>query len=317
MSNPNKLGRSAHDCRALELKHLRLAVTAADCGSFRQAAELLKVQQSSFSRSIRQIEHCLGVTIFERSSGGVSPTSTGRSILRIARTMLEEFDTLIAVARSTQSGEAGRLAVGFCTSLSAGNLQASLVDFRQRFPKIELPTSERSRTRLATALRSGVLDVLIVTGGVPLLGSRTMPLWSERVFVVLHQDHPLAAQAAIYWTDLRGETVLLSHYDPGQELEDLLISKLVSAEDRPRIEHHDVSRGIIKSLTSMKAGISLVLESDMGVNFAGLVYRELRDGSGPSRFDFSAYWRGDNENPALDAFLKLLSERYPSPRLGG
>ncbi|WP_448044321.1 LysR family transcriptional regulator [Bradyrhizobium liaoningense] len=296
----------------IELKHLRLAVAAADCGSFRKAAELLRLRQSSLSRSVRQIEYSLGVTIFERSSGGVSPTLAGRSILRLARTILEEFDALIATAKSVQNSEIGRLAVGFCTSLSAGNLQASLIEFKQRLPRVELATVERSRTRLATALRNGVLDILIVTGSVPLLDSKTMSLWSERILVVLPKDHPLTARENIYWTDLRGETVLLSHYDPGRELEDLLVSKLVSREDRPKIERHDVSRGIIKSLISMKAGISLVLESDVGANFAGLVYRELRDGTGPSRFDYSAYWRADNENPALETFLKLLSERYPS-----
>jgi len=107
---------------------------------------------------------------------------------------------------------------------------------------------------------------------------------------------------------------LLSHCDPGKELEDLLVSKLVMPDDRPKIERHHVSRGIIKSLIRMGAGISLVLESDMGINYAGLVYRELRDGTGPSRSGFSAYWRHDN--PALAAFLNLLSERYPSPPLG-
>ena len=61
----------------------------------------------------------------------------------------------------------------------------------------------------------------------------------------------------------------------------------------------------------MKLGISLVLESDVGASFAGLVYRELRDGTGPTRVDFSAHWRADNDNPALDSFLKLLAERYP------
>jgi DNA-binding transcriptional LysR family regulator len=104
----------------------------------------------------------------------------------------------------------------------------------------------------------------------------------------------------------------LSEHDPGRELEDLLISKLVSPENRPRVERHDVSRGIIKSLVSMKLGISLVLESDVGASFAGLIYRELRDGTGPSRVDFSAHWRPDNDNPALEGFLKLLAERYPS-----
>ncbi|MGY4362941.1 DNA-binding transcriptional LysR family regulator [Bradyrhizobium sp. i1.3.1] len=302
--------------KALELKHLRSAVTAADCGSIRQAAELLSLQQSSLSRSIRQTEHYLGFTIFERSSGGVRPTRAGRSVLRLARMILEEFDALVATANSVQNSETGRLAVGFCTSLSAGNLQASLLEFKQRFPEIELATVERSRTRLATALRNGVLDILIVTGSLLLLDTKTISLWSERVLVALSQDHPLTARETLYWTDLSGEKVLLSHYDPGRELEELLISKLASPENRPKIERHDVSRGIIKSLICMKAGVSLVLESDIGANFSGLVYRDLRDGTGPSRFDFSAYWRADNENPALAAFLNLLSERYPSPPLG-
>jgi DNA-binding transcriptional LysR family regulator len=88
------------------------------------------------------------------------------------------------------------------------------------------------------------------------------------------------------------------------------------ANDRPNIERHDISRGVVKSLVTMKVGISLVLESDIGANFSGLVYRELRDGAGPSRLGYSAYWQEDNENPALEAYLKLLSERYPSPYFG-
>jgi len=106
---------------------------------------------------------------------------------------------------------------------------------------------------------------------------------------------------------------LLSQYDPGREFEDLMISKLVSVTERPKIERHDVSRGIIKSLISMNIGISMVLESDIGASFAGLVYRELNDGTGPSRLDFYAYWRDDNENPVLKHFVDLLAERYPSP----
>jgi DNA-binding transcriptional LysR family regulator len=140
-----------------------------------------------------------------------------------------------------------------------------------------------------------------------------MPLWSERILVAFLQDHPLANRDVIYWTDLRTETVLLSQYDPGRDLENLLISKLVSPADRPKIARHDVSRGIIKSLISAGFGVSLVTESDVGANFSGLTYRELRDGSGPSRVGFSAHWREENDNPVLASFLKLLGERYPSP----
>jgi DNA-binding transcriptional LysR family regulator len=67
------------------------------------------------------------------------------------------------------------------------------------------------------------------------------------------------------------------------------------------------------SVHTMGLGVSLVMESDIGASFAGLVYRELHDERGPSRVDFYAHWRGDNENPALKRFLSLLAERYPSP----
>ncbi|WP_338025348.1 LysR substrate-binding domain-containing protein [Bradyrhizobium yuanmingense] len=108
--------------------------------------------------------------------------------------------------------------------------------------------------RLAAALRNGALDLLIVTGAMPLLDNNTMAVWGERVLVALPHDHPLSSRQTVHWDDLRGETVLLSHYDPGKELEDLLVSKLASPEARPKVEHHDVSRGIIKSLISMNTG---------------------------------------------------------------
>ena len=139
-----------------------------------------------------------------------------------------------------------------------------------------------------------------------------MPLRSERVLVALPEGHQQAAKKAIYWTDLRNETVLLSHYDPGREIEDLLLAKLISTADRPKIERHDVSRGIIKTLISM----GMVAESDIGVTFAGLTYREVRNGTGPSQVNYSGHWRKDNDNPGLANFLKLLSERYPLPCAG-
>jgi DNA-binding transcriptional LysR family regulator len=131
--------------------------------------------------------------------------------------------------------------------------------------------------------------------------------------VALPEDHRLSANEAVYWTDLRTETVLLSQFDPGRELEDLLISKLVSPGDRPKLKRHNISRGIIKSLVSVGFGVCLVTESDIDASFSGLVYREIRDGTGPSRISYSAHWREDNANPALASFLKLLRQRYPSP----
>jgi DNA-binding transcriptional LysR family regulator len=299
--------------RSIDLQQLRLAIVACDCGSFRRAAEALSIKHNVLSRSIGQLEYLVGASLFERSSGGIKPTLAGRAVLRIARLILEQVDILVDTGRSGGRGDTGHLVIGFYTSMSTGNLRATIGELKKLLPQLELATMERSRSRLVTALRSGTVDVVVSPGRLPSKDTKSMLLWSERILISLPQDHCLAAREIIYWTDLRNEKLLLSEYDPGRELEDLLISKLVLPDDRPRVERHDVSRGIIKSLTSMGIGLSLVMESDIGASFAGLVYRELQDGAGPSRVDFHAHWRDDNENPALKRFLNLLAERYPSP----
>jgi DNA-binding transcriptional LysR family regulator len=299
--------------RAIDLQQLRLAVVACDCGSFRRAAESLSIKHNVLSRSIGQLEFLVGASLFERSSGGIKPTLAGRSVLRIARLILEQVDMLVDTGRSGGRGDTGHLVIGFYTSMSTGNLRATIGELKKLLPQLELATMERSRSRLMTALRNGTVDVVVSPGRLPSKETRSLLLWSERILISLPQNHCLAAREMIYWTDLRNEKILLSEYDPGRELEDLLNSKLVRLDDRPRVERHDVSRGIIKSLTSMGMGLSLAMESDIGASFVGLVYRELQDGSGPSRVDFHAHWRDDNENPALKRFLDLLAERYPSP----
>ncbi|MBP2434136.1 LysR family transcriptional regulator [Bradyrhizobium elkanii] len=305
--------------RAIDLQQLRLAVVACDCGSFRRAAEALSIKHNVLSRSISQLEYQVGASLFDRSSGGIKPTLAGRAVLRIARLILEQVDMLVDTGRSGGRGDTGHLVVGFYTSMSTGNLRATIAELKKLLPQLELATMERSRSRLATALRNGTVDIVISPGRLPSKDTRSLLLWSERILISLPQDHCLAAREIIYWTDLRNEKILLSKIDPGRELEDLLISKLASPDDRPAVERHDVSRGIIKNLTSMGMGLSLVMESDIGASFAGLVYRELHDGTGPSRVDFFAHWRDDNENPALNRFLNLLAERYPSlpPALEG
>src|SRR3984893_1978590 len=130
---------------AVDLVHLRYSVAAEDRGSFRRAAEALLLRQSTLSRCVRQLEERIEMIVFERSSGGVRATQAGRDFLRMARSILEQMDTLVASAHSAGRGEAGRLAIGFYTSLSAGNLRATLVDYAQRFPQIDLGMVESSR----------------------------------------------------------------------------------------------------------------------------------------------------------------------------
>lgn len=294
------------------LQHLRYVIAAADNGSFRRAADILLVRQSTLSRCIRQLEQSLGMTVFERSSAGVRATKAGRNFLRASRSILEQVASLIEAARRAGQGKGGQLAIGFSTSLSTGPLRETLMDHFERFPQIEIGFLESFQTRLVTALLNGEIDVAILKSGQELRDCRSMPLWSEHMLVVLPEGHELATREALYWTDLRNETVVLRQYDSVRAPEDLGIPKEGSPDDPSRTKFHNVGRGTILDLVSMGLGISLVGESDIAASIAGIVYHQIGRGAEPDRVSYSAYWRQDNENPALTGFLKLLAARYPA-----
>jgi DNA-binding transcriptional LysR family regulator len=287
-------------------------VTAASHGSIRSAAEALLVRQSTLSRAIRQLEHSIGIAVFQRSSGGVHATECGRRFLLVAESILEQIDSLALSARMGGRGEAGRLAIGFYTSLTTGHLRATLTDYARRFPRIEIGMLESSRSSLQASLPNGIVDIAIVTGERGFIGTGSMLLWSEPVLVALPETHQLAHNAVLQWTDLKNDTLLVGRRDAGPAIQELMITKLPSPEDRPRIVSCDISRESIKSLVGASFGLALMLEASSGAVFEGVVHREIQDGTAPTHMSVVANWLEDNPNPALGSFLGLLRERYPA-----
>ncbi|MPZ33066.1 MAG: LysR family transcriptional regulator [Rhodospirillales bacterium] len=201
---------------AIELRHLQHTVAASQHGSFRRAAAALHVRQSTLSRRIRQMEEQLGVVLFDRSSGGVRLTPAGIRVTRTAARLLEDLDALLSTAKAMGRGEAGRLALGLLTSPSAAPLQAVLLDYALRFPDVEILLVQKLRPELMLDLKTGALDLAIVTGEAKEQGNdESLSLWSEGVVVALPRAHPLAARAFLYWTDLKEENFLLSRHGPG------------------------------------------------------------------------------------------------------
>jgi len=299
-----------------DLTQLRYAVAASDYGSFRRAAEALNLKQSTLSRRILLMEQRLGVILFERTRSGVRPTPAGTEFLRGARHLIEQAAGIAETAKAVGRGEAGWMTIGCYTSLSAGNLRATLIDYRLRFPAVKLRIVHDSRERLLTGITNGAIDAAIITGERSIQDGTAMGLWSEHILVALPEAHPLADRDVVFWSDLKDQTFLIARHDPGPDFHDVLVAKLGAPGDRPEVEEHDVGIEAIKSLVGAGFGVSLVCDACAGANYAGVVYREARDGNGPSRIGYTAHWSKHNANPALQSFLKLLSERYPPLRAG-
>ena len=297
----------------VEVPHLRYVVAAADHSSFRRAAATLNITQPTLSKRIRELEGRLGVLLFERSPGGAELTPIGEEFVVSARRVLAELEAMEIRAKACKRGDAGRLEIGFYTSLSTGALRDTVLTFAGQHPDVEVNIVEGARASLMALLDRGTIDIVVVLGEPAYSDYAHMSLWSDRIMVAFPKDHPLAAQDFVYWTDLKSERFLMSSRDPGPEIQDLLINKLTSPGDRPLIKPVNANRESILSVVSGDRGICLTCESSTGNAMPGVVYREVRDGNGPTRVGYVAYWRRNNDNPALKQFLSLLQAHPAVP----
>lgn len=293
-----------------DIRQLRYAIAAEDHQSFYRAALALNVEQSTLSRSVAKLERAVGAALFERTRAGVSTTIAGARFIRSARAILLHADRMVEKARSAGQGRAGSLIVGHNSSISAGNLRATIIAWQQSNPDVEFESVETNRGTLLAGLDAGELDIAILLGEASHNGYRHEPFWCERVLIAVPAEHPLAEKEIAHWTDLRGQSFVLSDIDPGPDIRDMLIGRLSQSGTPPDIRLSLTSREAVLSLLGAGRRLSVVCEGSTGVRYPEVVYRPVHGEQGPALTSYSGYWRDDNNNPPLKRFLTFVKSRF-------
>ncbi|MBQ4628939.1 MAG: LysR family transcriptional regulator [Clostridia bacterium] len=76
----------------MNILHMKYAVEVAKLGSLNKAAETLLIAQPNISRSIKELEADLGITIFNRSAKGMDLTPEGEEFINYAQNILKQID---------------------------------------------------------------------------------------------------------------------------------------------------------------------------------------------------------------------------------
>ena len=96
----------------MNVLHMKYAVEVADTGSINKASEILLIAQPNLSRSIKELETDLGITIFERTRKGMTLTPEGSEFIGYAKRILAQISD---VEKLYREGKVQKQKFSVCT----------------------------------------------------------------------------------------------------------------------------------------------------------------------------------------------------------
>ncbi|SAK78707.1 LysR family transcriptional regulator [Caballeronia ptereochthonis] len=189
----------------LKTRQLLLVVALAEEGNIHRAAAALNMTQPAASKTLRELEEALGVTLFDREPRGVRPTLYGDAIIRHARAVLGSLDQAQEELIALKSGRLGHVSIGAITSPGVRLLPAAVAAVKRLHADIRISVEIDTSNVLLERLAQDKLDIVIgrLSAEHDKVQLRYEPLAEEPAHAVVRADHPLLKKKSLALNDVQ------------------------------------------------------------------------------------------------------------------
>jgi DNA-binding transcriptional LysR family regulator len=153
--------------RRLRLRDLHVFFTVAQSGSMAKAAAQLGVSTPTVSEAIADLEHGLGVRLFDRSPKGIEPTRYGQALLKRTAVVFDELKQSIKDIEYLEDPASGEIRIACALAIAFTVVPPVLERFTERYPRVVLHFDEvtsSAATRDYRELRERKYDLILERG---------------------------------------------------------------------------------------------------------------------------------------------------------
>jgi DNA-binding transcriptional LysR family regulator len=290
----------------MELNQLRCFVAAAEELHFGRAAQRLDMLPSALGRYIRLLEDDLGTRLMTRTTRSVTLTDDGVILLKEARILLAQADSLAVKFHARGRKQGAAIRVGAIDSAAAGLLPMLLSDFRERRPDVTVKLTEDKTIRLLPALISGRLDMALVRP--PQKPDKRLEflfLLHETAVVAVSDHHPLASRKRVTVTDLAEQPLIVPERRSRPHSHDLTMKLFAQAGLQARIAQLANEKQTIVNLVAAELGVAIVPRWTARMAARGVRYIPLA-ASDMNRLPLAAAWARGTRDLIRDEMLNIL-----------
>lgn len=155
-----------------------------------KAAEELHLSQPAISKSIKELEKELEVTLFEREKGRFVLTPAGKYLLEKSEDLLDKEREIEYGIHQMKNEFSGTLSIGASTTLSQYILPGMLASFRERFPHIRINLISGNTNQIEQEILHRNIQLAFIEGTPSEPDIHYMPFLQDEIVLVTSTRHP-------------------------------------------------------------------------------------------------------------------------------
>jgi LysR family hydrogen peroxide-inducible transcriptional activator len=127
--------------------------------SFSKAAEACYITQATLSIMVKKLEKELDLVIFDRKTSPIITTDCGKDIIEEAKKIQLHVQKLKQIPSETKNKVEGELKIGVIPTIAGNLLHRILPVLIEKYPNLTLKIQEITTENIVRQIRSGLLDV--------------------------------------------------------------------------------------------------------------------------------------------------------------
>lgn len=297
----------------INIDYYKYLLTVEDCGSIRQAAELLHMKQQNLSSMIRNIERYYDIIIFDRSPKGVQVTADGAFFLKEARALLAIADRMespyLYPSKQYYSQIVDSINIYFTSVIGSHNLVEIINRFREYFPYVNVNLLTKSREGIIEAQRQDEksVGILVTVDSLEQVEAAVtddiivVPFVRTPLYAATAKDNPEGQHitSISVYDLLKKKLILLSQ----TESKDTFVYELLSKFGTPSIQHTvDNAAIFIELLKQNNLWAICVAEQAQQNNLRAIPFQEDCRAQA-----YIIYHKKAKEDIVLTSLLKILA----------
>lgn len=240
----------------MEIQQIRYFIQICNDKSFSKAAEHLHISQQGLSKTIKNLEEELEISLFNRSSRGVKPTEFGNLLFVKSQKIVGEFDLMIDSLYYEESINKGKISIGLPSILYTNFLAAMICSFQESYPDIQLEVIELGSSACEKNMKAGSLDISFIIKPVNIERFQFIPVMTCDMILLVSKDHPLNQRKTVKLNDLKGEKFIMFSHE--YRLRQFIIDNCLKNGFRPDIAFTTSVLDLTIELVSLNKGIALL-----------------------------------------------------------